>query len=684
MRNPARTLGLVTTVLTVAATVAGFAVPGAARPAGAQASDVSIALAAQTLLLQADQTATVVLDVTGPVPDDTEVAVVVHNRITGGRDQLRDVANGSVSTAPFRVLVTPLSSVPRDAAGHLQVSIPTTSKRGSVTGTEIPLRTAGVYPVELVLRSGDKNDELAKLVTFLVRLPDQPVEAPLRVAMVLPITGPPSLQTDGATALDAGVRAQLQAAVDVLGAAPNLPLSVQIQPELLDALSRTGLPTDGELQSRLLAAVNGRQTLTGTYVGLDATAMVDSGLDEELIAQLRRGEDVLTDELGAAAAERSIWTARAPLDERAVVFLRDLGFRQLLVPAGALEPIPGRPDETRPARVRATESDLPLTVAAADADLSNAFGPHTEPVRDAYLWLTELAYLALQPPDNVNGPQGVVVLPTQWAPDTGFLNTVLAGLQANPLVVPTTAAQFFDQVLPAKAKNGQTIVRTPTSTKPEDLRAFGQQLDRARRTLTSYGSMLPATSSLPAGLERLLQVAPSADLDATGREAYLNAIQGQLDGLRRSVDPVPARTITLTGRGSELPITITSRTDEPLLVKVRLTSSKLRFPDGNEFNVTLTGGVAQLRIPVEARTSGMFPVSVNLLTPEGDEQLAPSTQLTVRSTGLSGLGLALSVGALIVLALWWGRHVLRSRRRKRSLSSAQRHPSSTVAAEPAQ
>ena len=195
--------------------------------------------------------------------------------------------------------------------------------------------------------------------------------------------------------------------------------------------------------------------------------------------------------------------------------------------------------------------------------------------------------------------------------------------------------------------------------------------------------MLPPTSALPASLERLLQVSPSADLNAAGRQLYLQAVQDQLDTLRRSVDPVPARTITLAGRGSELPITITSRAEEPLLVKVRLTSSKLRFPNGNEIPVTLTGGVAQVRVPVEARTSGTFPVTVNLLTPVGDEQLTPSTQLTVRSTGLSGLGLALSVGALIVLGLWWGRHVLRSRRRKRNERSAQRHPSA-VAAEPAQ
>lgn len=665
--------------LMAATCAAVVAAPSPLAAAQAPSPDVTAALAAQTLLLQADQPASVLLDVTGTFPDDTEVAVVVHNRITAGREQLREAASGDVPTAPFRVLVTPLAAVPRDAAGRLSITIPTTSKRGSATGTEIPLRTAGVYPVELVLRAGDKNDELAKVVTFLVRLPDQALENPLRVAIVLPLTGPPSLRADGTTAIDAAVRAQLQAIVDVFGAMPGVPLSVKIEPELLDGLGRTGLPTDEELRSRLVTVLAGHQPLTGTYVTMDTTAAVSSGLGDEVVAQLRRGEDVLTEQVGAGAAERSIWTAAGSLDEPAVVFLRDLGFRQLLVPAGALEPISGRPGETRPARLRATESDRPLTVAAADAELSDAFGPHEQPVRDAYLWLTELAYLALQPADNVSGPQGVVVLPAEWAPDTAFLGTVLAGLQANPLVVPATAAQYFDQVLPAKAKNGQAIVRTPAPATPEDLLSFGGELARVRRSLTSYGSMLPATSALPARLERLLQVAPSSELDAAGRQAYLDAVQGELDDLRRSVDPVPARSITMAGRSSELPITITSRTKEPLLVKVRLTSSKLQFPDGNEVVVTVNGGVTQARLGVEARTSGTFPVTVDLMTPDGGEKLTPGTQLTVRSTGLSGLGLALSVGALLVLALWWARHVHRARRRKRAVVSSQRHPSTLTA-----
>ena len=114
------------------ALTAGSAV-ATAGPAGAQAptSGVTAKLAGQTLFIGPDATASVVLDVAGPLPDDTEVAVVVHNRLPTNRQTLREAAGGTIPTAPYRVIVTALPDVPRDPAGRLSVSVPTTSARSS-------------------------------------------------------------------------------------------------------------------------------------------------------------------------------------------------------------------------------------------------------------------------------------------------------------------------------------------------------------------------------------------------------------------------------------------------------------------------------------------------------------------------------------------------------------------------
>ena len=39
--------------------------------------------------------------------------------------------------------------------------------------------------------------------------------------------------------------------------------------------------------------------------------------------------------------------------------------------------------------------------------------------------------------------------------------------------------------------------------------------------------------------------------------------------------------------------------------------------------------------------------------------------MTVRSTVFSSIGVILTVGALLFLAVWWGNHIWRSRRKRR-------------------
>jgi hypothetical protein len=329
--------------------------------------------------------------------------------------------------------------------------------------------------------------------------------------------------------------------------------------------------------------------------------------------------------------------------------------------------------------VPAEGSDRPLVAGVDDVALSSSFTVHAEPRRAAYAWLAEVALLALSGAEAGDGPAGVVIQPETWGADPAFFATVLGGLSANPLVRPVTATQYFEQVPAATEAAGAPMERALAPADPEDLSTYAGQRARSQLDLVSFGSMVGPTNTLPAELDQLLWVSPARDLAPDQRAAYLAAVDDQLADLRRSVDPVPARTITLAGRTTDLPLTLTSRAEEPLQVKVRLRSSKLSFPEGNERIVTITDGVAPVRVPVEARASGTFPVMIDVLTPVGDQVVAPSSQLTVRSTGLSGLGLALSVGALLVLALWWGRHVLTARRTKRNERATLGHPSSARA-----
>ncbi len=72
-------------------------------------------------------------------------------------------------------------------------------------------------------------------------------------------------------------------------------------------------------------------------------------------------------------------------------------------------------------------------------------------------------------------------------------------------------------------------------------------------------------------------------------------------------------------------------------------------------------------VPVEARTSGDFPLFIELRSPD-DRLTVATARLTVRSTFLSGVGVLVSAGAGLFLCGWWARH-WRSVRRDRRLVS---------------
>ena len=311
------------------------ALPGATVRAQ-ETSALTAGVASQTLLLQPDQAGVVILDIAGTLPDDAEVAVVVHNRLPADRAALQSAARGDIPTPSFRILV---------AAGGLRPPRRLRAAGGADPHHEHPLGQRHRDPA--ADRRGvpgrdrhpldRRNEDLARVVTFLVRLPATAIAEPLRVALVFPLTGPPALQPDGTVLLDAALRARVQLLTDTLEAAPGLPVTVMLQPELLEALGRTGLPTDVELRTRLATLLADRQTLPAPYVPMDPTAAVAAGLGDELTAQLRRGEDVIAEQLGPSSAERTIWSTLDGLDDTTVAFLRDLGFRQLLVPASAID-----------------------------------------------------------------------------------------------------------------------------------------------------------------------------------------------------------------------------------------------------------------------------------------------------------------------------------------------------------
>ncbi len=79
------------------------------------------------------------------------------------------------------------------------------------------------------------------------------------------------------------------------------------------------------------------------------------------------------------------------------------------------------------------------------------------------------------------------------------------------------------------------------------------------------------------------------------------------------------------------------------------------------FACTLPPRNTTIRFPVETRASGTFPLQMTVRSEDGKLALG-SARYTVRSTVVSGVGIFLTIGAGLFLAIWWITHWRRSRR----------------------
>jgi hypothetical protein len=193
----------------------------------------------------------------------------------------------------------------------------------------------------------------------------------------------------------------------------------------------------------------------------------------------------------------------------------------------------------------------------------------------------------------------------------------------------------------------------------------------------------PATTSA----ERSLASSVSAEwANPTGRiEA-----RRLLAGIRTSVETVLSQvrvqergTITITSSKAEIPIGFQNLSDDDITVRLRLASDRLLFPDGAERDVRLRARrTTTVQIPVETRGSGTAPVRMTVTTADGLPIPASNRIIEVRSTFVSGVGVFLTVGAIVFLAIWWGWDIHR-RRKKRARGHDPTYPLGSPSGQPA-
>jgi len=499
------------------------------------------------------------------------------------------------------------------------------------------LTKAGVYPVRVRLRGPDKR-VIQSVVTYLVRgpEPDQEVD-PSTLALVV---------ASGSDAADQGpVSADKRSALGELTASlsahRDVPASLALNPNLVGRLASQD--PSGPAMAGLRTALEpaGRELLGAPYVDLDVASLVHADLRDELKRQAERGSQVLGESLGDPTA--STWLMDGRLDAESVNALGVLGVERLALPASAYR-------NKAPAGAFGLVG-TPKTSRGTSIDPDAVMTSATDPILAAHQQFGHLAALGTVEP----GATRIVLAEAGISDPQQVAEFVAAVAEPGAFFKLETMTELFDQGDDAR----QAELAAPQIS---DLGSYPGRLKEANARLDNYSSMVPGRTDLIEGPTEALAIAARADLSNRDRTARVARVQRDLDERLGAISIPATDRVTLGARDAQFPLPIRNDLGYPVRVRIHLSApDRLSFP-AEDIEAVLEQ--EQTVVPIHVRTvaTGDTPLTITVMSPDRGTTLSEG-RYRVRSTAVSGVGILLTVGAVLFLVIWWGRHWSQSRGR---------------------
>ncbi|MGH2596185.1 MAG: DUF6049 family protein [Actinomycetota bacterium] len=535
-----------------------------------------------------------------------------------------------------------------------------------------------VYPMRIDLRSG--GAQLAVIDTaliFLVRAPEAPLMVSTTMELMAPIAfGPDGRLTDPtfetAIAPEGTLGAEV-AALDRMAGDARSAVDLAVEPALLDQLNRMA---DGYVR------VDGTTVANGTGPAADAdtlltqlrhavaspnvhvTAMpfsaptipslLASGLAQDLSVQLAAGRDVVRQILGIEPSSAVVRPPGAAVDDAAVGAITALGASTILGNADTVarppQPNGFAPLPTASLDIGGRTVALVLPDPGTQALLAQtAF--LADPVRAAQATLGELATIWREQPVP-SAPRGIAISLPAGLPSR-FWGAFLGRLASAPFLGPTSASDLVARI-PPPAPSSLAVLATDRFS-PEYVEAIKGE----RRDLLAFRSMLVQPSVIPDRLSRDLLYAESAAYlgnEDAGR-AWIDNVNSVTHDLFSQAVPDTSQTFTFLSDSASIPLRMGDPGDLPITFTVQLRSSRFRFPDGDQQSVTLTEPNQIVTFKATALAAGQSTIQVVLRAPSG--RPIQQTTLTVRSTSVNRIAVAVMVAAALVLITLWSRRLFR-------------------------
>ena len=655
-RLSARALGLLV-ALAVLSSPAFWLANAAAQEDGAPLEELTPAfeLASQTIWIADEDIFRVSLQLFN-APDDSTVDINIGLPIRSRSAFLDRLAEPSTGLGLQQISRMPMP-VP-DANGITSLQFATTSRQepepDSAGAPWLKLSAEGVYPVSIVLRDTD-GLRLDTIHTFLVRTP--PVDSdlsPLLVSTVLSVSGPLAVSPEGSVDLGPS-ESSLQVLAEVFDPRirPQPLATVSVDPHLVDALAISEQTEHTTLLARLQQATINRQITSNTYVPLDSDAWIDQDLSLQIGWQVEAGAAVLDEFLGSQS-DRTIMVLTTSASPELLQRLQRERVELVLVPDALLDPANELVSTSAKTSFLLPALDDPMEALAIDSTVTAHFSRGDSDDTAPYLVLADLAARWFEDPQQLRGI--VMAPPLDSLSDSTGLGVLLDEISASPILSSVDPSTIVENLEPEALRR----------VRPAEENGFGEDYQAAlsdgQRIARSYQNMVDpiATVDTPERqlietLDRALLLSGAYGLTETQRDAYLAVVAQTVRDTVAAIQPPIRQRITLTSRSESIPMLIRNSLDHDVIVRLDLKSDKLDFPDGESLLWRLSPGVNQVQVPVQAKTSGDAVLEIKVNSPTGLLALGES-QLTVRTTSLSGAGVGIAAAALAILMLWWARN----------------------------
>ena len=622
------------------------------------------------------------------------VVVTAHQRVVAADQLARLDDQGPVSTTDRVELAgaDTLASVDGRLIGEIALPV-RIEEPGDADPGGLNVGQPGIYPVTIDVRVD--GEVVASSVTFIELVdPEADVGSPLAVSIMAGVRDPgpwPSPTELSGASIEVATLIELAEAVEG-------PLSIALPPVLVDELT---VPTDadgstaatepnstsppssdvpisaGELPSSPGATEPGFQGIESPDALLDAfradelMAVPAFTLDPSSLAainqiplftgQLRAGEDVLSTASPRAVVSRAVWLTDDSISGDAVVMLRNLGIRMVVVPNDVANGL-GVPIGAPIAAVFGVRlgdgGTLPAMTFSPLGRMLQAPLPNDDaptPNASAVRLLVELQLARA----TTDVPAVLLATPRVTVPDPAITAQFVALADDLPDVAVVPVSRL-PGIVDGKLVGGAPPVTLP-ATAGVGLAARLARVDIAREDARHIATMLVDSnrgSQWTAAFDRAM----SSAVDDTTAFQHLAETESEIAAVRGAIVPPAPFTFTITGTQSTLRLQVRNTGTEPLTVRIRVRSSKI-ISEQPADQVVPASGSARFDVPVEARSNGTFTIEVDVLTPD-NERLADPVVLKAKVTRVTGLSQVVTGGAALVLASWWFSHLRRRRRRR--------------------